>query len=144
SWVMGITVVVCLLLYLMSFWRGERTFPWYEWAFLIAAAIIFVFYLLSHQPTIAAVLAAIVSVLGFGPTVTKAWQRPYSDSITTFTLNSIKFIPAFLIRKHCPAPSPRGKRNAARPPAITFLCASSRRVHVSDMLFHSRGAFCLR
>ena len=92
---MGITAVVCLLLCLMSFWRGERAFPWYEWAFLLAAAVIFIFYLLSHQPTTAAVLAAIVSVLGFGPTVTKAWHRPHSDSITTFTLNSIKFVPAF-------------------------------------------------
>jgi hypothetical protein len=95
SWVMGITAIVCLLLCLMSFWRGERTFPWYEWAFLLAAAVIFIFYLWSREPTTAAVLAAIVSVLGFGPTVTKAWQRPHSDSITTFTLNSIKFIPAF-------------------------------------------------
>ena len=95
SWVMGITAVVCLLLCLMSFWRGERAFPWYEWAFLVAAAIIFISYLWSREPTVSAVLAAIVSVLGFGPTVTKAWQRPHSDSITTFALNSIKFIPAF-------------------------------------------------
>jgi hypothetical protein len=95
SWVMGITAVVCLLLCLMSFWRGERTFPWYEWAFLFAAAIIFIFYLWSREPTISAVLAAVVSVLGFGPTVTKAWPRPHSDSITTFALNSIKFVPAF-------------------------------------------------
>jgi hypothetical protein len=95
SWVMGITTVVCLLLCVMSFLQGERVFPWYEWAFLAAAAIIFVFYLLSRQPTTAAVLAAIVAVLGFGPTVTKAWARPHSDSITTFALNSIKFVPAF-------------------------------------------------
>ena len=27
SWVMGVTAVVCLLLCLMSFWRGERAFP---------------------------------------------------------------------------------------------------------------------
>jgi hypothetical protein len=95
SWVMGVTAIVCLLLCLMSFWRGERVFPWYEWAFLFAAAVIFIFYLWSRQPTIAAVLAAFVNMLGFGPTVTKAWQRPHSDSITTFALNSIKFIPAF-------------------------------------------------
>jgi hypothetical protein len=95
SWVMGITAIVCLLLCLMSFWRGERAFPWYEWAFLFAAAVIFIFYLWSRQPTIAAVLAATVNVFGFGPTVTKAWQRPHSDSITTFALNSIKFVPAF-------------------------------------------------
>src|ERR1700692_4881808 len=73
SWVMGITAIVCLLLCLMSFWRGERAVSWDEGVFLFAAAIIFMFYLLVHEPTISAVLAALVSVLGFGPTVTKAW-----------------------------------------------------------------------
>jgi hypothetical protein len=115
SWVMGITTIVCLLLCLMSFWRGERSFPWYEWAFLIAAAIVFAFYLWSREPAlvtatltgglrdamlrngpaISASLAAFINVLGFGPTVTKAWSRPHSDSVTTFVLNSIKFIPSF-------------------------------------------------
>src|ERR1700733_7393795 len=57
SWVMAITTVVCLLLCLMSFWRGERTFPWYEWAFLAAAVVVFAFYLWSRNPDlIAAVL----------------------------------------------------------------------------------------
>jgi len=98
----------------MSFWRGERAFPWYEWAFLLAAAIIFLFYLWSrrpeifhvglsgaareflarHAPAISATLASIVSVVGFGPTVTKAWARPRSDSASTFLLNGLKFVPA--------------------------------------------------
>jgi hypothetical protein len=95
SWVMAITTAVCFLLCLMSFWKGEREFPWYEWAFLFAAAVIFAFYLWSRQPALSAILAAAVNVLGFGPTVTKAWARPYSDSVTTFALNSLKFIPSF-------------------------------------------------
>ncbi len=95
SWVMAITTAVCLLLCVMSFARGERAFPWYEWAFLVAAAVVFVFYLLSRQPTLSAVLASFVNVLGFGPTVTKAWHRPASDSVTTFTLNGLKFVPSF-------------------------------------------------
>jgi hypothetical protein len=114
SWVTGITAAVCFLLCAMSFWRGERVFPWYEWAFLIAAAVIFAFYLWSrrpelfdaglsensrllltrHAPAISAVLASVVSVLGFGPTVTKAWARPQSDSASTFLLNGLKFVPA--------------------------------------------------
>jgi hypothetical protein len=95
SWVMAITTVICLLLCLTSFWQGERTFPWYEWAFLLAAAIVFAFYLWSGRPTVSAVLAAAVMVLGFGPTVTKAWTRPHSDSVTTFALNGLKFVPSF-------------------------------------------------
>jgi hypothetical protein len=72
---MAITTVVCLLLCLMSFWRGERAFPRYEWAFLSAAAVVFIFYLLSGQPTLSAVLASLVNVLGFGPTVTNGRAR---------------------------------------------------------------------
>lgn len=115
SWVMAITTIVCLLLCIMSFWRGERSFPWYEWAFLGAAVIVFLFYLWSrnpdligavlsgaprdllvrHAPAISATLAALVNVLGFGPTLTKAWSRPHSDSVSVFALNSLKFVPSF-------------------------------------------------
>jgi len=115
SWVMAITTLVCLMLCVMSFWRGERTFPWYEWAFLGAAIVVFTFHLWSrnpeligdivggtprdllirHAPAISSTLAAFVNVLGFGPTVTKAWLRPHSDSVSIFVLNSLKFVPSF-------------------------------------------------
>ena len=115
SWVMAITTIVCFMLCVMSFARGERAFPWYEWAFLAAAAVVFAFYLWSrdpdliasavsgaardllirHAPAISSSLAAFVSVLGFGPTVTKAWARPHSDSASVFLLNGLKFVPSF-------------------------------------------------
>jgi len=94
SWVMGVTAAVCFMLCLIGFWQGERTFPWYEWAFLAAAAIVFAFYLWSQQPAASAILASIVNLIGFGPTLTKAWSRPYSDSASTFTLNGLKFVPS--------------------------------------------------
>ena len=114
SWVMAITTAVCFLLCLMGFWRGERTFPWFEWAFLVAATIVFAFYLVSrspqliaaalsgsaqnvlleHAPAISAILASVINIIGFGPTVTKAWLRPQSDSATTFLINGLKFVPA--------------------------------------------------
>jgi hypothetical protein len=94
SWVMGVTAAVCFMLCLIGFWQGERTFPWYEWAFLAAAGIVFAFYLWSQQPAASAILASIVNVLGFGPTLTKAWARPRSDSASTFMLNGLKFVPS--------------------------------------------------
>jgi hypothetical protein len=33
-------------------------------------------------------------VLGFGPTLTKAWARPRSDGASTFMLNGLKFVPS--------------------------------------------------
>lgn len=94
SWVMGFTAVICFVLAAMSIKRGERTFPWYEWAFLIAAGVVFIFYIWTKEPTASAVLATAVDVLGYGPTVTKAWARPATDSVTSFALNSVKFVPS--------------------------------------------------
>jgi hypothetical protein len=96
SWVMGVTAAVCFMLCLIGFRQGERSFPWYEWAFLAAAAIVFAFYLVSQQPALSAILASIVNVLGFGPTLTKVWARPRSDSSSTFMLNGLKFVPSLL------------------------------------------------
>jgi hypothetical protein len=94
SWVMGFTAAICFLLAALSVRKGEKSFPWYEWAFLMAAAVVFLFYLGTQEPTYSAILATVVDVLGYGPTLTKAWSRPNSDSITSFTLNSLKFIPS--------------------------------------------------
>jgi hypothetical protein len=94
SWVMGVTAAICFVLAAMSVWKGERIFPWYEWAFLIAAGIVFVFYIWTKEPTVSAILATLVDVLGYGPTLTKAWSRPSTDSVTSFSLNSLKFIPS--------------------------------------------------
>ena len=94
SWVMGFTAVICIVLAAMSIKRGERTFPWYEWAFLIAAGVVFIFYIWTKEPTISAVLATAVDVLGYGLTLTKAWSRPATDSVTSFALNSVKFVPS--------------------------------------------------
>ena len=94
SWVMGVTAAVSFMLCLLGFAQGERAFPWYEWSFLAAATIVFAFYLWSQQPAASAILAAVVSALGFGPTLTKAWSRPHSDSSSAFMLNGLKFVPS--------------------------------------------------
>jgi hypothetical protein len=94
SWVMGVTAAISFMLAGLSVAKGKRTFPWYEWTFLFAAGVVFLFYLSTKQPSLSAVLATAVDVPGYGPTLTKAWKRPYSDSITNFALNSAKFVPS--------------------------------------------------
>ena len=95
SWVMGITAIVCLLLCLMSFWRGERAFPWYEWAFLLAAAMIFMFYLLSRQPTIAAVLAAHRQRARLRPDGDQSLAAPALRQHHHVRAQQHKFVPSF-------------------------------------------------
>jgi Ca2+/Na+ antiporter len=94
SWVMGATAVICFVLCIASFAMGERKYSRRDWAFLFAAALVFLFYVGTREPTVSAILATVVDVLGYGPTINKANERPYSDSVTSFALNSVKFIPS--------------------------------------------------
>jgi hypothetical protein len=63
------------------------------------AVIVFVFYLLEKQPTTAAGLATAIDALGFGPTFNRRWTQPYKDSVTSFSLNGVKFVPSLLAMK---------------------------------------------
>jgi len=100
SWVMGVTSAICFLLCVLSVWKGERKFPLREWVFLGLAGSVFLGYLWSRKSdgaAISAILATTVDVLAYGPTVRKAWSRPYSDSAWSFALNSGKFIPSLFV-----------------------------------------------
>ena len=96
SWALFTMTILCLLLSGISIVKGERRFPWQEWAFLAVALVVFVFYLLENEPTTAAVLATAVDALGFGPTFSRGWAQPRKDSVTSFALNGVKFVPSLL------------------------------------------------
>jgi len=94
SWVMGVMTIICFLLCGISVAKGERSFSGQEWTFLVAGCVVFLLYLFTKEPTVAAVLATIVDALGFGPTFTRGWRSPYKDSATSFALNSAKYVPS--------------------------------------------------
>ena len=73
SWTLLTMTIFCLVLSGLSILKGERRFPWQEWAFLGASLGVFVFYLLEKEPTTAAILATAVDSLAFGPTFNRGW-----------------------------------------------------------------------
>lgn len=96
SWVLLAMTAICLFLSVAGFVKGERNFTWQEWAFLLVSCIVFIFYLVEKEPTTAAVLATTVDAFAFGPTFTRGWRHPHKDSVTSFLLNGLKFIPSLL------------------------------------------------
>lgn len=75
---------------------GEWTIAYRDWASFAAAVVLCGFYIRFRQPTVAAILATAIDLIGYEPTIRKALNKPYEDSITAFTLNSFKFIPSLL------------------------------------------------
>jgi hypothetical protein len=49
---------------------------------------------LAKSPLWAAIFATAADWAAYYPTIEKGWNEPFNDSVTSFTLNSAKFIPA--------------------------------------------------
>lgn len=94
SWVTGFTAVMCYVIGLFSLFKHRWQFGLFDWLSLIAGIILLVYYLSAKNLLSSAILATAMDVVGYGPTVKKGWGRPYNDSVSSFALNSIKFVPA--------------------------------------------------
>ena len=56
----------------------------------------FVVYLFTRQSNVAAALTTLVDALGYGPTFVRGWSQPKKDSVASFALNGIKFVPSLM------------------------------------------------
>jgi hypothetical protein len=96
SWTLMAMTVICFLFVAASVARGERSFSRREWAFAVAGGAVFVVYLFTRQSNVAAALTTLVDALGYGPTFVRGWSQPKKDSVASFTLNGVKFVPSLM------------------------------------------------
>jgi hypothetical protein len=96
SWTLLAMTIICFLFVAASVARGERRFSRQEWAFAVAGGAVFVVYLFTRQANIAAALTTLVDALGYGPTFVRGWSQPKKDSVASFALNGVKFVPSLM------------------------------------------------
>jgi hypothetical protein len=96
SWTLMAMTVICFLFVAASVARGERSFSRREGAFAVAGGAVFVVYLFTRQSNVAAALTTLVDALGYGPTFVRGWSQPKKDSVASFALNGVKFVPSLM------------------------------------------------
>ncbi len=96
SWTLLAMTIICFVFVAASVARGERRFSRQEWSFAVAGGAVFVLYLFTREPNLAAALTTVVDALGYGPTFVRGWSHPRKDSVTSFALNGAKFVPSLM------------------------------------------------
>jgi hypothetical protein len=56
----------------------------------------FALYLFSRDANVAAAWTTAIDVLGYGPTFARGWSFPRKDSVTSFAINAVKFVPSLM------------------------------------------------
>ena len=87
AWPIGvsgsITIFIALLAWLK---RGDITITRTDWLFFVSAMPSLPFWYFTSDPLWAVVILTTVDVLGFGPTVRKAYAFPHTESLLFFSL----------------------------------------------------------
>jgi hypothetical protein len=91
AWPIGvsgsITIFIACLAYLK---RADVTITKSDWLFFVAAMSSLPLWYLTSDPLWAVVMLTTVDVLGFGPTIRKAYHFPFSESLLFFGLFAVR------------------------------------------------------
>lgn len=101
AWPIGlsgiITICVAVLAYLK---KSDSTITRTDWLFLIAALSSLPFWYLTSDPLWAVVILTSVDILGFGPTIRKAYTYPFEEQLTFFVLIAVRNILSIMALEH--------------------------------------------
>jgi hypothetical protein len=61
-----------------------------------AAGAVLGLYWFTRDANVAAALTTAIDALGYGPTFVRGWAQPRKDSVTSFALNGVKFVPSLM------------------------------------------------
>ena len=87
AWPIGVSGSVSLLIALLAYIkRADITITKTDWLFFVSAMSSLPFWYFTSDPLWAVVILTTVDVLGFGPTVRKAYIFPHSESLLFFAL----------------------------------------------------------
>ena len=81
AWITFAVTAVCIFIFLLSLKFGEKSITRLDVVFLALALVSLFLWFVINQPVWSAIFAVLADVLGFGPTLRKSWNKPYSETL---------------------------------------------------------------
>ncbi len=87
AWPIGVSGIITILIAFLAYVkRADITITKTDWLFFVSAMSSLPLWYITSSPLWAVVILTTVDVLGFGPTVRKAYVLPHSESLLFFAL----------------------------------------------------------
>lgn len=117
AWPIGVSGVITIYIALLAYVkRSDLLITTTDWVFFFAALSALPFWFLTSDPMWAVVILTVVDVLGFGPTVRRAWSHPREESIGFFGMFAARNLFVILALEHY------SLTTALFPAAVGFAC----------------------
>lgn len=91
AWVTMFGGLLCLGVILLSLKRGKKDIAPSDSVMAVLSLSAIGFWWFVDQPVIAAVLAILADGFAFIPTIRKSWHKPYSETLSLYVINTVRF-----------------------------------------------------
>lgn len=83
---------LCGVVFILSiFKKGKKDIVSRDTFCFILAFIALGLWFIAKQPVLSAILTTLTDILGFIPTIRKSWSKPYSETLSFYLLNAVRF-----------------------------------------------------
>jgi hypothetical protein len=83
TWQLGMTMVLCTGIFLLSLWRGEKHIYRSDWLCLAGALFAGGLWWITDDPLLSIVLITFIDVAAFIPTLRKSIDKPHQETLST-------------------------------------------------------------
>lgn len=92
AWVMLVVAMLNIAIFIFGFKYGTKDITKTDTVFLLLALFALFLWLIVKQPVLSVILDTSISIIGLGPTVRKSWNRPHSETLFLWELNSFRHV----------------------------------------------------
>lgn len=91
AWPIGVSGIITIYVAVLAFIKkADNTITHSDWLFLIAALSSLPFWYLTSDPLWAVLILTTIDVIGFGPTLRKAYTFPFEEQATFYLIFAIR------------------------------------------------------
>ena len=94
AWVIGAGSILCMIIFVISIFRGEKEITTVDKASLIFAFLGMGLWIITSNPLWSVIIASAVDAVGYIPTIRKAYKRPYEESVTLYIFSGASLVVA--------------------------------------------------
>lgn len=83
--------VIALLIFALGMRDGKKDITILDTVFFISAIVATGVWLFADQPVLSITLLVTIEMLGFAPTLRKAWNKPNEETLSTWGMNAVRY-----------------------------------------------------
>jgi len=91
TWVTAAAGLLCIGVVILSFKNAKKDITTSDTIVTLLSLLAIGFWLIADQPIVSIVLVIIADMLAFIPTIRKSYHRPYSETLSLYVTNAIRF-----------------------------------------------------